>query len=68
MSAAAAVAGVFVLALLSGFIYLFDPAGKQIIEKHLVHCMIAAAVVLVGVLGVSLELALTTQFWRGKWK
>jgi hypothetical protein len=49
-------------------IYLFDPAGKQTIENQLFQCLIAAVVVFVGVFGVSLELSLTDQFWRGKWK
>jgi hypothetical protein len=62
------VAAVFVVVILSSFIYLFDPAGKQTIENQLFQCLIAAVVVFVGVFGVSLELSLTDQFWRGKWK
>jgi Kef-type K+ transport system membrane component KefB len=68
MSASAGVAAVLVLFILSGFIYLFDPAGKQIVEKHLSQCLIAAILVFVGVFGITLEMTLTDQFWRGKWK
>jgi len=68
MSLAAGVAAALVLVLLSGFIYVFDPGGKQIIQKHLFECLIAGVIVFVGVFGMSLELALTSQFWRGKWK
>lgn len=67
-SVSAGFAAVFVVLILSGFIYLFSPAGKHTIENHVFQCLIAAVVVFVGVFGVSLELSLTDQFWRGKWK
>jgi hypothetical protein len=68
MSVSAGVAAVFVVLILSEFIYIFDPAGKQTIENHLFQCLIAAVVVFVGVFGVSLEVSLKDQFWCGKWK
>jgi hypothetical protein len=68
MSVLAGSASVVVCGALAGFLYIFDPTGKQVIEKHLWQCFLGATVLFVGVFGLSLELELTTQFWRGKWK
>lgn len=68
MGLLAGLGGVFILVIpLAGF-YLFDPIGKLIIERHGSHILASVAAIFVAGFGFSLQLTLSGQFWRGKWK
>jgi hypothetical protein len=68
MSLLAGLGGVFIVLLLLGGFYLFDPIGKLIIDGHSSYVLASVAVIFVAGCGVSLQLTLKMQFWRGKRK
>ena len=55
-------------AILLGSFYWFDPGIRKIIEEHCTGLVISFPVVFVSAFGISLQIALEGQFWRGKWK
>lgn len=68
MSVLSGLGGVLVVVLLFGCFYLFDPIGKLIIRQHSHYFVGSVAAAFVGAFGISLQLTLKMQFWRGKWR
>ena len=68
MSILAGLAGVFIVGLLFGGFYLFDPVAKLTIEQHISYFLASVPVIFVAGFGISLQFVLKNQFRRGKWK
>ena len=68
MSVLAGLGGVIIEAILLGGFYLFDPVAKMTLEEHGAMVVLSFLVIFVGAFGLSLQIALEGQFWRGKWK
>ena len=68
MSVLAGLGAVVIEVILVGGFYFFDPVAKTIIETHGGYFVVSLAVLFVAGFGLSLQLALKMQFWRGKWK
>lgn len=68
MSVLAGFGGVVIEAIVLGGFYLFDPVAKMILEDHGPTVVLSFLVIFVAAFGLSLQVTLEGQFWRGKWK
>lgn len=55
-------------AVLAGSLYLFEPAGKSFLDRHVSYVLVGALVLFLAGFGMSVQSLLEIQFWRGKWK
>ena len=63
----AAFGGMFIEIVLVGSLYLFEPTARRGIDLYFPYVLLSIPVIFVAAFGISLQLSMKTDFWRGKW-